>query len=126
MRRGAAANPGGPAAPAWLTRRCAGGGVYFDSGTPCRERRLPQWTAGGLRQVASDLHGDGSDGTGPNRWRSQAMPTDVAAVMRRRAFERRQESATVLVVPVLMCIVTVAMALASPTFAATFRQFGLF
>jgi hypothetical protein len=54
------------------------------------------------------------------------MPTDIAAVMRRRAFERKRESATVLLVPVLMCIVTVAMSLASPAFAATFRQFGLF
>jgi hypothetical protein len=54
------------------------------------------------------------------------MPTDIAAVMRRRAFERKRESATVLLVPVLMCIVTVAMSLASPAFSATFRQFGSF
>ena len=53
------------------------------------------------------------------------MPTDIAAVMRRRAFERKQESATVLVVPVLMCIVTVAMVLASPVFAASFGEFGI-
>jgi len=54
------------------------------------------------------------------------MPTDVAAVMRRRALERKQESVTVLFVPVLMCILTVALSLESPAFAATFRQFGLF
>lgn len=54
------------------------------------------------------------------------MPTDIAAVMRRRAFERKQESATVLLVPVLMCILTVAMVLESPVFASSFRQFGLF
>jgi len=54
------------------------------------------------------------------------MPTDIAAVMRRRAFERKQESATVLLVPVLMCIVTVVLSLESPAFAAGFRQFGLF
>lgn len=54
------------------------------------------------------------------------MPTDIAAVMRRRAFERKQECATVLLVPLFMCIATVAMSLASPVFAASFRQFGLF
>lgn len=54
------------------------------------------------------------------------MPTDIAALLRRRALERKQESATVLLVPVIMCIVTVVMTLESPVFAATFRQFGLF
>jgi hypothetical protein len=56
----------------------------------------------------------------------EAMPTDIAAVMRRRAFERKQESATVLLLPVLMCILTVVMTLESPVFASSFRQFGLF
>jgi hypothetical protein len=54
------------------------------------------------------------------------MPTDIAAAMRRRASERMHESATVLLVPVLMCILTVAMSLGSPAFAAAFCQFGLF
>jgi len=54
------------------------------------------------------------------------MPTDIAALLRRRAVERRQESATVLLVPAFMCILTVALSLESPVFAAGFRQFGLF
>lgn len=54
------------------------------------------------------------------------MPTDIAALLRRRAAERRQESATVLLVPVFMCILTVVMTLESPMFAASFGQFGLF
>ena len=54
------------------------------------------------------------------------MPTEIAAPMRRRALERKQESATVLLLPVLMCIVTVVMTLESPVFALSFRQFGVF
>lgn len=54
------------------------------------------------------------------------MPTDIAAVMRRRAVERNQDNATVLLLPVFMCIVTVVMTLASPAFAAGVGQFGLF
>jgi hypothetical protein len=54
------------------------------------------------------------------------MPTDIAAAMRHRASERQQERAAVLLLPVLMCFVTVAMSLASPAFAATIRQFALF
>jgi hypothetical protein len=60
------------------------------------------------------------------RMEVEVMPTDIAEVIRRRAFQRKQESATVLLVPVLMCILTVVMVLESPAVAASFRQFGLF
>lgn len=102
-------------------RPIAGGGTLCPAhGLPedaVGERHAAMWQATCMAMVR----------TGPGRTDGdQAMPTDIAAVMRRRAFERKRESATVLLVPVLMCIVTVAMSLASPAFAATFRQFGSF
>jgi hypothetical protein len=124
MRRRAAANPGGSIAPAWLAR-VAHAPASFDGGTPaassgCRNgsrARRAGWQAICMATVR----------TGPGRTDgAEAMPTDIAAAIRRRAAERARENAAVLLLPVLMCIVTVVILLEDPAFAATFRQFALF
>ena len=54
------------------------------------------------------------------------MPTDLAAALARRAARNREEHVAVLLVPVLMGVLSVFAALVSPSFAAGFRQFGMF
>jgi len=54
------------------------------------------------------------------------MPTDLLRAIERRAARKKQESAAVLILPVLMCILTVIAALESPALTAGFRLFGMF
>ena len=54
------------------------------------------------------------------------MPTDMLAAIEARAARKRQESAIVLLLPLLMCIVSVIAALESPAVAAGFRLYGIF
>ena len=72
--------------------------------------------AGGLHDIA----------VGPGPMEMTAMPTDLAAALARRAARHQHETAAVLLLPVFMCVVTVAAALVSPSFAAGFREFGMF
>lgn len=49
------------------------------------------------------------------------MPTDILAVMTQRQAQRSwaaQEEAWLLIVPVLICLLTVALSIRSPAFAA--------
>lgn len=54
------------------------------------------------------------------------MPTDMVAALEARAARKRQESAVVLLLPLLMCIVTVIAALESPAVSAGFVLYGMF
>jgi hypothetical protein len=54
------------------------------------------------------------------------MPTDLLAAIERRAAEQKRANVAVLLVPVLMCIITVIAALENPALAAGFRQLGVF